>query len=136
MRLPVTLSICRSRVLAAALLIVHGLAAIGIVPIALPFAGKLLLWFCLAASLTRTLRGPSATGLTLGADGRVVLIRADGSSTECQVDHATTVFPWLIVLRARHAETETLTLPIDALGSDGHRCLRLYLNWQATTGRA
>jgi toxin CptA len=137
MRLPVTLPIRRSRALAAALLVVHGSAAVGVVPVALPFAGKLLLWFGLAASLARTLRRPSATGLTLGADGHVTLIRGDGSLTECQVEHATTVFPWLIVLRARHAHgAETLTLPIDALGADGHRRMRLWLKWRATTWTA
>jgi len=132
MRLPVTLPVRRSRALALTLLAAHGFAAAGIAPIDLPLAGKLLLWAAVAASLVRTLTRQSAVGLTLGADGRVALIRTDGSSVECAVEPATTVFPWLIVLCARHSEaTETLTLPIDALGSQGHRKMRLWLKWRA-----
>jgi hypothetical protein len=134
MQLPITLSVCRSRTLVIVLLAAHGLAAVGIAPIDFPLGGKLVLWLGLAVSLVGTLARPSATRLTLCSDGRIVLLRADGSSAECQVDQATTVFPWLIVLRVRHAlATETLTLPLDALGAEGHRQARVWLRWQAAS---
>jgi hypothetical protein len=136
-RLPVTLEVRRSRALALVVLAGHGLAAAGIAPIDLPLAGKLLLWLALGASLLKTWPVCPAIGLRLGADGLLALIRTDGSSTECRVEPATTVFPWLIVLRARHAQAiETLTLPLDALGPDGHRKLRLWLKWRSTSEAA
>lgn len=109
-----------------------GLAA---TPLPIPF--KLAIWVVLVLSLVRLLirqRGvPSA--LMLRADGRLLLIGRDGGSVECAVDPATTVMPWLVVMKYKAARSvESLVLPVDALGVEGHRQLRVWLRWQASVG--
>jgi hypothetical protein len=76
--------------------------------------------------------------MTLGADGRLPLLRADGSSSACRVDgRATTVFAWLVILTARHGgQTVALVLPVDALGAEGHRQLRVWLKWRLNAAAA
>jgi hypothetical protein len=138
MLLPVTLSVRGSRMLMIALAVVHLVVAVGFVAIDLPTFGKLLLVAMLGLSFARVVRRRGMVrALTLGADGRLTLVRVDGSATTCEVDYATTVFSWLIVLRARTAAgMESLTLPIDALGTEAHRQLRLWLNWKASVAEA
>jgi hypothetical protein len=133
MRLPVTLSVRRSRTLIVALAAAHLLAAAGLVATDLPVVARLLLLPILGLSLMRTLRRGNVSALTLGADGHLTLVGPDGSATACEVDRATTVFRWLIVLQATtHEGPESLTLPVDALGVEGHRQLRLWLKWKAS----
>lgn len=93
---------------------------------------KLTLAAVLALSLTMAVRRSHwAAALTLNGDGRLSLLRVDGRSLDCQVERATTVLPWLIVLLVRTAATtEALVLPVDALGREGHRQLRLWLRWK------
>jgi hypothetical protein len=100
----------------------------------LPPLAKLAIWAVLVLSLLRLLirqRGvPSA--MTLRADGRLLLVGGDGDNMECAVDPATTVLPWLVVLKYRTGRAvESLVLPVDALGIEGHRQLRVWLRWQA-----
>jgi hypothetical protein len=129
---PITLAVRGSRRLVAALFAAHVLASFGLLPTELPLAAKLVLSAILALSLVLAVRRTGRTAaLTLHADGRLSLLRRDGSSLDGQVDPATTVFPWLVVLLVRAAEkTEALVLPVDALGRDAHRQLRLWLRWK------
>jgi hypothetical protein len=138
MRLPVTLEVCRSRGLIAALSAAHLLAGVGLLPTDLPVALKAVLWAILALSLVVVARrNRRIDALTLNANGRLSLLGRDGGSIDCQIDPATTVFPWLIVLLAKTTEkTEALVLPVDALGREGHRQLRLWLRWRASAGQA
>jgi hypothetical protein len=119
------------------LCLAHALAGLGLLPTALPFPLKLAVWLMLAFSLVRfLLRQGSVIALTLNADGRMSLKRR-GDSVECRIDAATTVFPWLVVLRLRTgAGIESLALPIDALDGDGHRQLRTWLRWWASVESA
>ncbi|MDP2810466.1 MAG: hypothetical protein Q8O34_10005 [Rhodocyclaceae bacterium] len=131
--LPITLPLRSSRRLAAALLLAHALAAAGLVPTDLPLAVKLLLWLGLGLSLALTLRhGNAVATLTLKADGRIGI---DGK--DAAVHPQTTVFPRLIVLLAKTGNgTKTWVLPVDALGREGHRQLRLWLKWKASAASA
>jgi len=126
------LAVRRSRGLVIALSVAHVLTGAGLWPTALPLAMKLTLAAVLALSLTMAVRRSHwVANLTLNGDGRLSLLRTDGRSLDCQVERATTVLPWLIVLLVRTAATnEALVLPVDALGREGHRHLRLWLRWK------
>jgi hypothetical protein len=132
MRLPVTLPVRRSRSLVIALVTAHLLAGAGLVATGVPAFVKLLVVGLLMLSLGLALRRRPVTAIVLKADGTLTFIYADGREVACEADASTTVFPWLIVLRARSlGRIESLTLPPDALGADGHRQLRLWLKWKA-----
>lgn len=130
---PITLAIRRSPSLVAALIVIHVLAGVGLPPADLSVALKSILWVALALSLAMAVRrSHRVASLTLNGNGRLSLQRLDGHCLDCHVDRATTVWPWLIILLARNvATTEALVLPVDALGGDGHRQLRLWLRWKA-----
>lgn len=135
MRLPVTFQLHRSRWLALSLAVAHVLTAIGLMIAELPWPVQWLLWSALAISLARALRPGSVVALTLKADGCLGLVNLDGSVDDCRVSTATTVFSWLVVLRLDcNMQSVTIALPIDALRSDAHRQLRLWLSWKANTG--
>jgi hypothetical protein len=135
-QLPVTLVPRPSLALAGALVAAHGVAALGILPTSLPPVLKFACLLALAASLVfysnRHLGRPPVAAMILKSDGRMELERRDGARIEAAVHPQTTVFAWLVVLLLR-TETGTLalTLPLDALGVDGHRKLRLWLRWKA-----
>ena len=136
-QLPVTLILRQSRFLAAALAIAHGVAALALTRLALPLPAKLLVGLFIALSLFRCLRRRPAAALTLRADGNLEIERPDGSRQEARVLPATTVYPWLVVLSAvAGGRRESLVLPVDALGIDGHRRLRLWLRWKASGSTA
>lgn len=117
-----------------ALSIAHLLPGVGVTATALPAPVKLAILIVLALSLSRLLlrqrRLPVA--LKLQADGRLSLLDDDGNATECRIDPATSVTPWLIVLRFKSGKAfESLVLPVDAVGTEGHRLLRTWLRWRA-----
>jgi toxin CptA len=131
-QLPVTLVLKQSRALAAALTAAHILAAAGLVPTTLPAPAKLIAGLFIALSLVRCLRRRPAVSLRLKTDGTLEIERPDGARQEACVLPGTTVFPWLVVLSLRvGGRKESLTLPMDALGVDGQRQLRLWLRWKA-----
>ncbi len=101
----------------------------------LPVPLKLVVWVVLALSLSRLLlRRNLPAALKLGADGRLHLLGMDGAAKEYQVDPATSVLPWLVVLRLKSGRTkDSLVLPVDAMGAEGHRQLRTWLRWRAKT---
>jgi hypothetical protein len=137
MRLPATLEYRRSPTLIAVVTAAHLLAAAGLLAIDVHVAGKLLALPILVWSLLTMVRRAPVGALALGGDGRLTLIRGDGGDCDCAVDPSTTVLPWLIVLRLRTAQgLLSLTLPVDALGADGHRRLRVWLKWKATSATA
>jgi toxin CptA len=137
MRLPVTLSIHHSRALTIALAVAHLVAVAGLLATDLPVFVKVLALALVALSLGKVLRRDHVSALTLKADGQLSLVFSDDREAACEIDSATTVFPLLIVLRAKTLErTESLILPVDALGIDGHRQLRLWLRWKASVAQA
>jgi len=87
--------------------------------------------------LARLLCRGDVTVLTLRADGRLGIGRADGSVAEAEVDASTAVFASLVVLRYRRAgRCESLVLPRVATGEVAHRRLRVWLRCRAKTGAA
>jgi hypothetical protein len=136
--LPLTLPVRRSRTLDAALTLAHVVVGVGLVPIAVPIFAKLAVWSILALSLARILalrRIPIS--LTLKANGKLDVTRGDNQLIDCGVVPETSVFPWLVVLRlVCGGTTETLVMPQDALGTEGHRQLRTWLRWRATVEAA
>jgi len=134
MRLPITLPFHRSPRLTAVMTVAYLLAGAVLFAIELPTVVKVSALAFLVGSLSLWLRRPAQGALVLGTDGRLTLIRGDGSSAECEVDASTTVLPWLVVLRlSTSSGIEALTLPVDALGSGAHRQLRTWLRWKART---
>lgn len=136
MQLPVTLRLKPSPMLAVALVLAHGLAAIGLVPASLPPVLRLSCWLALACSLAFSLRRHvfrlPVHVLTLKADGHMEIERHGGEPVEVRIRPHTTVFPWLAVLLLQIGkERVALTLPPDALDAGGHRQLRLWLLWRA-----
>ena len=84
--------------------------------------------------LARLLCRGDVVTLTLGADGRLELGRADGSVEAAAVLPQTTVFPWLVVLNCRvGGRAESLAIPRPAMDAEAHRQLRLWLRWKAVT---
>ena len=135
MRLPVTLHFRPSVRLAAALVVAHAAAALGLAATATPVvakaAGLFSLAFSLAVALRRHVR-PRFAALTLRADGQVEVWRHDGTPAGLQVDARTTVLPWLVVLLLRGDQGKVaLALPPDGLAAGDHRQLRLWLRWKA-----
>lgn len=137
MQLPVTLVLRSSRLLAVALTAAHAVAAAALAPTSLPVPAKLLVGLFIVLSLFRSLRRRPAAALTLRADGAVDVLRPDGTRQEARVLPATTVYPWLVVLVVTAAgRRQSLVLPVDALGGEGHRQLRLWLRWKASATAA
>jgi len=137
-QLPVTLRLKPSPTLAIALVLAHGLAAVGLVPASLPPVLKISCWLVLACSLAFALwrhvfRLP-AHALTLKPDGHMEIERHGNEAAEARINPRTTVFPWLVVLLLQIGkERVALTLPRDAVDAVGHRQLRLWLRWKATS---
>ena len=138
MRLPVTLAMRRSPHLLVVLVGAHGLAAAGLLPIDLSISVKLALLAGLAVSLVIAAIRRQPAALTLHSDGRLTLVDSHGNSVDGRVDAArSTVFPWLVVILVKTVERIiVLVLPVDALGSTGHRQLRLWLTWKLSAGSA
>lgn len=137
MRLPLTLHLQSSRGLAAALTAAHAAVVAGLLATAIPLFVKLaaacIVALSAAFTLRRVLRPPFAA-VTLRADGTIEALRADGSSAMLRVLADTTVFSWLVVLRLDGGDAKAaLVLPPDAVADGGHRELRLWLRWKATS---
>jgi hypothetical protein len=139
-RLPIVLPIGRSRAIDVALIVAHLLAGLGLTPLPLPVPAKVAVWTVLALSLARLLLGRRQTyplSLKLEVSGQLSMLAKDGSLTPCRVDAASTVLPWLIVLRLNmDGAIQSLVLPVDALGAEGHRHLRTWLRWRASVSGA
>ncbi|MBI4997794.1 MAG: hypothetical protein HZC22_13060 [Rhodocyclales bacterium] len=120
--------------------IAHLLVGTGLSLLRLPMPAKLAVWTILALSLARLLRQQRRSrpaALNLLADGGLAMVDLQGGVTECRVQPDTTVMPWLVVLRYRTSgNADSLVLPVDALGSEGHRQLRTWLRWRASVDPA
>jgi hypothetical protein len=118
------------------LTIAHLVVGIGLSLLRLPLPARLAVWIVLSLSLSRLLwqqRRSLPSALKLHTDGMLALIDAQGITTECRVQPDTTVVPWLVVLRYKTPGTiDSLVLPVDALGTEGHRQLRTWLRWRAS----
>jgi hypothetical protein len=83
-------------------------------------------------SLAGTLRQPGISEITLVADGTLALSNWSNASGCCRVEPQTTVLPGLVILFVRDEQRRAVyVLPVESLGSEGHRQLRLWLKWRA-----
>ena len=131
MRLPVVLLPCKSRQARRVLLALHAaafMAAVAGLPtmVALPAAAAV------AASLLWHLRRDAPREILLKADGRCLVTDQAGRRRELTVLPATMVHRLLVTLVGRDAQgTMAIPLPVDAVGREGHRQLRVWLRWLA-----
>lgn len=81
--------------------------------------------------LARLLVRRDVRALTLRPDGCCEVERTDGIREVAAVDPSSTaVYPWLVVLHYRvSGRRASLALPPSAVGSRGHRLLRVWLRW-------
>ena len=130
MRLPLSLSPRRSRLLTVVQWLAHALAAVAIAAAELETLIKLALWILVAVSFWRQSRPCLPAQILLKADGRLILVERDGGCREAMVETDTTVYSWLVVLRLKvDGRRLALSLPFDSLDGNGHRKLRLWLRW-------
>lgn len=118
-----------------ALVVAHLLVGIGLSLTRLPLPARLVVWVVLSLSLSRSilLQRRMPVAIKLGAEGQMRLIDADGIEREYQIQSDSTVLPWLVVLRYKtEGSCDSLVLPVDAIGTDGHRQLRTWLRWRAS----
>lgn len=131
MRLPLSLTLSRSRSLRLTVGFGHGLALTAVLFLDQPPTVILALSALVIGSLYWFLQADSPVGLVLRSDGQLILRLADGSELLASVHPATTVFAGVVVLVVRSADRRwALTMPVDTLGADGHRQLRLWLRWR------
>jgi hypothetical protein len=139
MNLPLTISLRASVTLAITLCVIHGLAVFAVAASDLSTAVKIVVWISLVLSLWRGIaihalrRGARAPiALTLRRDGEVEIAYRDGVREQVLVDARSTVTAWLVVLLVRgRGRCQALSLPRDAVATDQHRQLRLWLRWIA-----
>lgn len=121
----------RASVIAEALSLAAHLAALvalflARLPLAAVLAGLALLLASFIASRSRT----APPRLRCMADGRLE-IRRDATWQAAKPLPDSVALPWLIVLRWREdGRSHRLTLPPDALPSEEHRRLRVWLRWK------
>ena len=131
MRLPVVLLPRRSRQAAAVLVTVHAAAMLAAIA-ALPIWASVVACAAIAVSALYALRRPLPREILLKADGRCLLTDLAGNRRELAVLPATMVHRLLVTLVGRDEQgTLSLMLPVDAVGPEGHRRLRVWLRWRA-----
>lgn len=138
MQLPVTLTLKPSRILATLLVLAHGLvvAEAASLPGTIAAPVVILVLLSLVLSLRRHAYRLPVSALTLKADGTLE-VEGRASRGIVEVDRRTTVHSWLVILLLRSGNRGvSLVLPPDALGSEAHRQLRLWLRWKASAARA
>ena len=132
MELPVTLPLRSSPSLNVVLILAHVAAATALALLRLAIPWKLVLGLFIALSLLRCLRRRQPESLTLKRDGTLEVDYPGQPRRPAAVLPATAVFPWLVVLVLNSGgKRQSLTLPVDAVGREGHRRLRLWLKWMA-----
>ena len=119
-----------------AVALVHGLALLVIIPIAIEWWIKLPVAAAVVAQWTHTWRryvvltAPAAVkSLIRATDGGWELCRGDGRCCTARLLPAAYVHPLLVVLRFATEEKHryAVVIPADSLDADSHRRLRVYL---------
>lgn len=140
--LPLRLERRPSRGLAWGVTVVHVLAMVVILPLALPWWVKLVVSLAVIAQgilIWRNHVSPIAAGaireIVWKADGEWELVRVDGGATPTRLRRASYVQPALVVLRFIEAggRRRSVLLPADGVDAELHRRLRVALRLHAET---
>ncbi len=84
------------------------------------------------ASLARIRRPLAIASVTLGGDGGIEIVGADGTASEAVVHRHTVVLSFLVVLLYRQqGRLRSMTLLGDSLPDEDFRQLRLWLRWRS-----
>lgn len=122
-----------SRRLLASQSLAHLAAAAAVLAGNLPAWLVAVLLLLVGASLARVRRGPSATSMILGGNGKLEIVGADGTASEVAVHPHTLVLSFMIVLLYRQeGRLHSMTLLGDSLPQEDFRQLRLWLRWRST----
>lgn len=135
----VRVTLKRSRLLAAVLIVVHGAAAVALVPLAMPGWAKAALALFVAASLWRAIRrhawltsGASLTSIELREPGWAMVETRAGEREKARILGTTYVSPLLCVVNLRVAgrlfARHAVMVP-DNVDADSFRRLRVVLRW-------
>jgi toxin CptA len=137
-----TLVINPSRLLAALLGAMHGIAVVSLsvlpIPLWLRLAAVILVGWSFFHGLAKhaSRRSPSAIrGLRIGDECRCEVALADGEWFEVELESGMLVTPFLTVLNfRRHEDGKHLPLVImpDTIDSEGFRKLRVVLKWECS----
>jgi toxin CptA len=104
-------------------------------PILLKLGSVLVLFLFLFRRLRTRQDLPDA--IRLSADGSLSWIPVDGSTRNYKVVMATTVLPWLVVLRLTgQGGKRSLVLPPDSMTAEEYRQLRVWLRWRVSENSA
>ncbi len=144
MQLPLTLCLQPPLRLTALLALAHGASALILFSVPLRFDSvsaplfalvltiETLIAFSLLEVLMRLHGGRAVIRMTLHRDGHLEFEQKNGKTVQVQVDPATTLMPWMVVLcfrDERKRQRSWVILP-DSLSPDAFRQLRLWLRWQ------
>ena len=133
-----TIPLRPSRRLAQLQVLAHvvALTLVGLVSLPMLYTGPLAAAIGASALLVlRRIRNPVVSTLHLGRMGALEIEAKVGASETATILPQTTILPGLIVLLVRqHGRTRCLCLPIDAMGRQAHRRMRLWLKWQCGQG--
>lgn len=134
MQLPLTLQLKPSRLYFAFLASGHALAGMAVCLLRLPGPWRAGLLLLLGLSLLRywSLRRLPWRAITLRGDGRVELLPIQGAGRIAQIEGDSVVWPWLVVMHCRDEKRlPPLVFFPDAMqAADGHRQLRVWLQWR------
>ena len=144
MQFPVAIELRRSAILSLLVVLVHVVAAVGLLALRWETAWfwplRLALLLAIAASIVYFLSQSSdIVGLILASKTELTCRLVDDRKLVLQVLPDSTVFNQLIVLRLRVGETpktSNLVLLPDQMSSEQFRMLRVWLRWQVTNDAA
>ncbi len=137
MQFPIFIELRRSHIYALLTCAMHGAAAACLFAVPLDWYWRAVALLLIAGSLWSSLRFSRFVSLLLDAKG-LSFLDAGGGRVDAALLPESTVFAWLVVLRFRvggERKAHALTLLPDQMSSDEFRKLRLWLRWNATTGK-
>lgn len=138
MQLPISIELRRSPIYSLLTSAMHGAAAACLFAIPLDWYWRAVALPLIAGSLWSSLRSSRFASLRLAAKEGLSVLDADGERVAAALLPESTVFAWLVVLRFRidgERKAHALTLLPDQMSRDEFRMLRLWLRWNATTGK-
>jgi len=135
---PITIELRRSFIHSLLTCAVHGTAVACLFTVPLDWHWRAVALPLIAGSLWSALRSSRFASLRLAVNEGLSVLEADGKRVATELLPGCTTFTWLVVLRFRingESKAHALTLLPDQMSRDEFRKLRLWLRWNATTGK-